>query len=131
MPSSQDFSGSGVVHMVGGAAAIVGSWVIGARQGRWDPAKHGEFVPHDVKSVLGGVLILWVAWYGFNPGSTAGMSTVEDADQASNAALATTMAGSAGGLSALVFSRCRNVLSVTAAEFKRVGGEGPLGRPDT
>ena len=87
--------------MVGGAAAIVGSWVIGPRQGRWDPAKHGEFVPHDVKSVLGGVLILWVAWYGFNPGSTAGMSTIEDADQASNAALATTMAGSAGRLTAL------------------------------
>ena len=117
-PPFHDFSGSGVVHMVGGAAALIGCKLIGPRIGRWDPQKHGDFVPHDVKSVLGGVLILWVAWYGFNPGSTPGMSTVEDADEASNAMLTTTVSASAGGLAALFVSRCE----MWCAAHRRKGG---------
>ena len=46
---------------------LAGAFVVGPRNGRWDPRKHGDFAPHDVKAVLSGVLILWVAWYGFNP----------------------------------------------------------------
>jgi Amt family ammonium transporter len=53
-----DFAGSGVVHIVGGGAAFAGAFIVGPRHGRWDPAKHNDFVPHDVKSVLGGVLIV-------------------------------------------------------------------------
>jgi hypothetical protein len=54
-----DFAGSGVVHIVGGAAAFSGAFVVGPRYGRWDPARFDDFAPHDVKAVLSGVLILW------------------------------------------------------------------------
>lgn len=107
-PPFQDFAGAGVVHVVGGCGALLGSAVIGARSGRWDPHKNGDFVPSDAKSMLGGVLILWVGWYGFNQGSTSGMSKEEDVAQASNAALATTISGSAGGIAAIIFSRLRS-----------------------
>ena len=104
-PPFHDYSGAGVVHVVGGAAAIVGAYIVGPRRGRWEARKHGDFAPHDVKSVLGGVLVLWVAWYGFNPGSSTGMTTLQDAADASNAALTTTMSGSAAGLAAAITSR--------------------------
>ena len=51
--------------------------------------------------------MLWVGWYGFNPGSTHGMTTITDLEQASNAVLTTTVAGSAGGVAAVLVSRSR------------------------
>ena len=118
-PPFHDFAGSAVVHVCGGAAAFSGAFVVGPRNGRWDPHKHGDFMPHDVKSVLGGVLILWVAWYGFNPGSTVGMSTDLDAQQASHAALTTTMSAATSGVVALLLSRFHHwYVSYTTASEK-------------
>ena len=37
--------------------------VVGARSGRWDQSQASDFVPHNIPFVLGGVLVLWVAWY--------------------------------------------------------------------
>ena len=118
-PPFHDFAGSAVVHVCGGAAAFSGAFVVGPRNGRWDPHKHGDFMPHDVKSVLGGVLILWVAWYGFNPGSTVGMSSYVDAQQASHAALTTTMSAATSGVVALLLSRAHHwYVSYTTASEK-------------
>jgi Amt family ammonium transporter len=61
-PPLIDFAGSGVVHLVGGVAALVGAAVVGPRARRWEAAHASRFVPHNVPSVLGGVMLLWVGW---------------------------------------------------------------------
>ncbi|KAL1527742.1 hypothetical protein AB1Y20_009127 [Prymnesium parvum] len=99
-----DFAGSGVVHTLGGAAALVGSYLVGPRRDRWDPASFHLFAPSSVPSVLSGTLILWVGWYGFNSGSTNAMSTSADAQLASNAALTTTLAACTGGFTCAIIS---------------------------
>ncbi|MCA9594537.1 MAG: ammonium transporter [Myxococcales bacterium] len=66
-----DFAGSTVVHSVGGWAALVGVWMLGPRRGKYD--KHGHIKPipgHNMTSAALGTFILWLGWFGFNPGST-------------------------------------------------------------
>ncbi len=99
-----DFAGSGVVHALGGYAAIAGAYVVGPRVGRWDRELVQQFVPHSVPSVVSGVLMLWVSGYGFNAGSSGARSTDEHARTASHAALTTALAGCAGGLTAVSLS---------------------------
>jgi len=67
----RDFAGSTVVHSVGGWAALAGVLVLGARLGKY--GKDGRINPipgHSMTSAALGVLILWLGWFGFNPGST-------------------------------------------------------------
>ena len=61
-PGFSDFAGSGVVHMLGGVAALIGVMAVGPRSGRWEKSLADEFVPHNVPSSLGGLLILWMGW---------------------------------------------------------------------
>ncbi len=66
-----DFAGSTVVHSVGGWAALAGAIVLGPRIGKF--AKDGSVRPilgHNIPLAALGVFILWVGWFGFNPGST-------------------------------------------------------------
>jgi Amt family ammonium transporter len=67
----RDFAGSTVVHSVGGWAALIGAIVLGPRLGKF--GKDGRVHPipgHNMTSASLGVLILWLGWFGFNPGST-------------------------------------------------------------
>ncbi len=67
----RDFAGSTVVHSVGGWAALAGVIVLGPRLGKY--SKDGKVRPipgHNMTSAALGVLILWLGWFGFNPGST-------------------------------------------------------------
>ncbi|MFT3828506.1 MAG: ammonium transporter [Opitutaceae bacterium] len=67
----RDFAGSTVVHSVGGWAALTGVIVLGPRLGKY--GKDGKVHPipgHSMTSAALGVLILWLGWFGFNPGST-------------------------------------------------------------
>jgi Amt family ammonium transporter len=67
----RDFAGSTVVHSVGGWAALAGILVLGPRLGKY--GKDGRVNPipgHSMTSAALGVLILWLGWFGFNPGST-------------------------------------------------------------
>jgi Amt family ammonium transporter len=67
----RDFAGSTVVHSVGGWAALAGVLVLGPRIGKY--RKDGKVNPipgHNMTSAALGVLILWLGWFGFNPGST-------------------------------------------------------------
>jgi Amt family ammonium transporter len=67
----RDFAGSTVVHSVGGWAALAGVLVLGPRLGKF--GKGGRINPlpgHSMTSAALGVLILWLGWFGFNPGST-------------------------------------------------------------
>lgn len=106
-PPFHDFAGGTVVHVVGGASALIGVFVVGSRSGRYDPRRHHDFEPHDVSSVLSGVLVLWVGWYGFNAGSTNQLSSPEDNLQAANSATSTTMAPAAGALAAMLLGIIR------------------------
>lgn len=66
----RDFAGSTVVHSVGGWAALAGVLVLGPRLGKFRNEKIYPIPGHNMTSASLGVLILWLGWFGFNPGST-------------------------------------------------------------
>ena len=71
-----DFAGSTVVHSVGGWAALAGAIVLGPRLGKF--TKDGGIKPilgHNIPLAALGVFILWIGWFGFNPGSTTAANT--------------------------------------------------------
>jgi len=69
-----DFAGSTVVHSVGGWAALAGAIVLGPRLGKFLPGGKIKPIPgHNLSLATLGVFILWLGWFGFNPGSTMGM----------------------------------------------------------
>jgi len=71
-----DFAGSTVVHSVGGWVALAGAMVLGPRLGKY--TKDGGIRPilgHNIPLASLGVFILWVGWFGFNPGSTTTADT--------------------------------------------------------
>jgi len=98
-PGYMDFAGSGIVHMAGGVGALVGAIIAGPRTGRWEfPDK---FDPHSLPLIVLGTFILFFGWYGFNCGSTLGMSSISKGMLAAQVAMNTTIGGATGGL--LVF----------------------------
>jgi Amt family ammonium transporter len=66
-----DFAGSTVVHTVGGAAGLAGIIALGPRSGKYSSGGGIQPIPgHSMAMVFLGGLILWLGWFGFNPGST-------------------------------------------------------------
>lgn len=66
-----DFAGSTVVHSIGGWAALAGALVIGPRLGKYGKDGRVNAIPgHNIPLAALGVFILWLGWFGFNPGST-------------------------------------------------------------
>ena len=102
-----DFAGSTVVHSVGGWAALVGAIMVGARRGKFNADGSVNALPgHSMPLGFLGVMILWVGWYGFNAGSTLGLSG-GFADLAARVAVTTTLAAGASAATAMVISRVR------------------------
>ncbi len=67
----RDFAGSTVVHSVGGWAGLAGILLLGPRLGKYKPDGKMQPIPgHSMALVFLGGLILWLGWFGFNPGST-------------------------------------------------------------
>ena len=65
-----DFAGSGIVHMVGGIAGLMGAMFLGPRIGKYSPDGTPRAIPgHNIPFAILGVFILWLGWFGFNPGS--------------------------------------------------------------
>ena len=65
-----DFAGSTVVHSVGGWAALVGAYLLGPRKGKYlEDGTMSAIPPHNMSIATLGGLILWIGWFGFNPGS--------------------------------------------------------------
>jgi ammonium transporter, Amt family len=100
-----DFAGSTAVHLVGGAAGLVGAAMVGPRIGKYN-GKTNAIPGHNL--VLGGlgVFILWLGWFGFNPGSQLAISG-DNADKVSMIFITTNLAAAAGGLLALITSWVR------------------------
>ncbi len=94
-----DFAGSTVVHSTGGWLALTGAIVLGPRMGKYD----GEGNPrpiagHNLPLAALGVFILWLGWFGFNPGSQMGA----DAADISSIAVTTNLAAAAGAITAMI-----------------------------
>jgi Amt family ammonium transporter len=95
-----DFAGSTVVHAVGGWAALMGAAFLGPRLGKYNADGTANALPaHNMSIATLGCLILWLGWFGFNPGSTMG---VGDGSLIAHIAITTNTAGAFGGIAATV-----------------------------
>jgi ammonium transporter, Amt family len=84
-----DFAGSGVVHTVGGAAALAGALVLGPRIGKFDAeGKPRTLAAHHIPMAMLGTFILLFGWFGFNAASTFAATDVQFAVVAANTAIA-------------------------------------------
>jgi Amt family ammonium transporter len=95
----RDFAGSTVVHSVGGWAALAGVLVLGSRIGKY--GKDGRVNPmpgHSMTSAALGCLVLWLGWFGFNPGSTM---AAMNGSAISHILVATNLAAATGALGAM------------------------------
>jgi Amt family ammonium transporter len=98
-----DFAGSTVVHSVGGWAGLAGIIVLGPRMGKYEAAGRVTPIPgHNMPLVTLGGFILWLGWFGFNPGSTMGTS---DPGLIAHIAVTTNLAAAAGVISSSLTSR--------------------------
>ena len=96
-----DFAGSTLVHSVGGWAALVAIYLLGARIGRFDKDGKPLAIPgHNLPLAAAGVLILWLGWFGFNGGSVLSA----DPELTSLTLVTTCLAAATGGVSSAIFS---------------------------
>jgi Amt family ammonium transporter len=94
------FSGSGVIHMVGGWTALVGAYILGPRLGKYDKNGNARPIPgHDIPMAILGTIILFFGWFGFNPGSTLAATDFI----LPVAAVNTMIAGAFGGFSTMLY----------------------------
>ena len=84
-----DFAGSGIVHAMGGIAALTGAIVIGPRLGKFDRDGKPRVLPgHNIPMAMLGTFILLFGWFGFNAASTFAATDVQFATVALNTAIA-------------------------------------------
>jgi len=101
----KDFSGSTVVHSVGGWAALAGIIVLGPRLGRYPAGgRPATFPGHNMGYVFLGGMILWLGWFGFNPGSTMSL----DPDAIARIAVTTTLSSCASTVVATLYAWWRH-----------------------
>jgi Amt family ammonium transporter len=94
-----DFAGSTVVHSIGGWAALAGAIVVGPRLGKYRNGKVNPIPGHNITLAALGVFILWLGWFGFNPGSTTAVNS-----SFAYIAVNTNLAACAGAISAMTVS---------------------------
>ena len=100
-----DFAGSLVVHAVGGFAGLAGAIVLGPRIGRFGKNGNSKPMPGSNLALSAlGVLILWIGWYGFNPGSQLAISGADNTNAVMLIAVNTTLAAAAGAVAAMLLA---------------------------
>jgi len=104
-----DFAGSTLVHACGGAGALAGVMVLGARIGRFT-SKGGKrvMVPFAASSIpltTLGTFLLWFGWFGFNGFSQLAMGTFDDVTAIGKIAVNTHLAGAAGTVAGAAITR--------------------------
>lgn len=90
-----DFAGSTVVHSVGGWAALCGAAILGPRIGKYQDGQINAIPGHNMSIATLGCLILWIGWFGFNPGSELAADAAVP-----YIAVTTNLAAAAGGVAA-------------------------------
>jgi Amt family ammonium transporter len=96
-----DFAGSTLVHSVGGWAALIAIFMLGARIGKFGKDGKSRALPgHNIPLASAGVFILWLGWFGFNGGSVLSA----DPELTSLTLVTTCLAAAAGGVAAAIFS---------------------------
>jgi Amt family ammonium transporter len=94
----QDFAGSTVVHLIGATGALAALLLLGPRRGKYGPDGKPRAIPGHNMPLFGlGVLILWLGWFGFNPGS--GLSALDG--RFPEIAMITNLAAAAGVITAV------------------------------
>ena len=74
-----DFAGDAAVHSVGGWAALAGALLLGPRIGKYDKDGKAQAIPgHNMSLAVIGLFVLWLGWFGFNPGSTMSFQNPSD-----------------------------------------------------
>ena len=100
LPAFCDFAGSTVVHSIGGWLALSGALILGPRLGKYGPDGRPRAIPgHSFALAALGVFILWLGWFGFNPGSTTTAG-----GEIGYIAITTNLAGAAAAITALCTS---------------------------
>ena len=94
-----DFAGSSIVHSVGAWAGLVGAMLLGPRIGKFVGGKPQAIPGHNMSIATLGALILWIGWYGFNPGSELAMD-----QYVPYVAVTTTLAAAGGAIAATIVS---------------------------
>jgi Amt family ammonium transporter len=93
-----DFAGSTIVHATGGWAALMGAIILGPRIGKYAADGKPRAIPgHSIPFVVLGAMILFIGWFGFNPGSELAMD-----EFVSQIAVKTLLAASAGAVVAMI-----------------------------
>ena len=104
-----DFAGSTLVHACGGAAALAGVIVLGARNGRFgtkgQKISMEPFAASSIPLVTLGTFLLWFGWFGFNGFSQLAMGTFTDATAITKIAVNTHLAGAAGVVTGAIVTR--------------------------
>jgi Amt family ammonium transporter len=99
-----DFAGSSVVHMVGGCASLIGASILGPRIGKYGKDGKAKAIPgHSITLATLGVFVLWIGWFGFNPGSQLAASGVVNANAIALIFVTTNIAAAGGALSAMIY----------------------------
>ena len=97
-----DFAGSAIVHSVGGVLALIGAIALGPRLGKYAPDGKSRAIPgHNLTMAALGVFILWMGWFGFNPGSQLAASGEVNRVAISHVFLTTNLAAAAGGVATM------------------------------
>jgi Amt family ammonium transporter len=100
----QDFAGSTAVHLIGATGALAVLLHLGPRRGKYGADGKPRAIPGHNMPLFGlGILILWLGWFGFNPGST--LNAIDG--RFTEVVLVTQLAACAGVLSALLTARLR------------------------
>ncbi|OYX83814.1 MAG: ammonium transporter [Flavobacteriales bacterium 32-34-25] len=96
-----DFAGSTLVHSVGGWASLVAAAMVGPRIGKYNADGTSNAIPgHNIMLGALGVFILWMGWFGFNPGSQLAISG-DNAIAVAGIFITTNLAGAVGALAAM------------------------------
>ena len=97
-----DFAGSAIVHSVGGVLALIGAMALGPRLGKYGRDKQSRAIPgHSLLMAALGVFILWLGWFGFNPGSQLAASGAVNRVAISHVFLTTNLAAVGGGVATM------------------------------